>query len=217
MHLMTAHQLYVCRAEYATFSYNNMVAGNAWQQIQRGLQTHFKVAQVAVIHANQRSGQFQRGIQFIVIMYFYQHRHAESVRYRLKGLHLRHIQRGCNQQNRIRAHRASLVYLVFVNDEILAQYRQFAGRSRLSQVICAALKKLLIGQYRQTCRAMLRIARSDFCGAEIRAQYPFARTGFLYFRNHGSLSCFNPGAYRSNEIPNRRSLHRLDLHRSKWL
>ena len=162
--------------------------------------------QVAVVHADQRRGELQRVVQFFAVVHFHQHRHAEAVRQSLERLHLFGGQRGGDQQDRIRAHRSRLVDLVFVHDEILAQHRQSTGCARLLQMIRAALKELLIGQHRQTGRAMFRIACGNRGGIKIFAQHALAWAGLLDLRDHGWLAGRDPGAYRTDEIPHRRGL-----------
>ncbi len=59
------------------------------------------------------------------------------------------FQRRDDQQDAVRSHRAGLIDLVGVDDEILSQYRQCACIPRLSQIVVVALKELHVRQHRQ--------------------------------------------------------------------
>ena len=57
MHIMIVHQLHIRWRMNATFADCNSIAtglDDARQQVDGGLQAHFKSAQIAIIYANQR-------------------------------------------------------------------------------------------------------------------------------------------------------------------
>src|ERR1700761_4802123 len=59
---------------------------------------------------------------------------------------------GDDQQDRVRAMRPRLYYLVFVHDEVLAQAGQDGGRRSELKIAQAALEEGLVGENRQGCR-----------------------------------------------------------------
>ena len=93
------------------------------------------------------------------IMDFNQHRHAQrlasdsslSIRSTASSLAdvlqtgRRHAERRDNYQDAICSHRPGLNYLIFVQHEIFAQYRQITSGSGLLQIFRAAAKKLPVG------------------------------------------------------------------------
>ena len=108
------------------------------------------------------------------------------------------VERGDDQQDRVGAGRRGLVDLVGVDDEVLAQDRQRAGRARLAQVVERAAEVRALGEDRQRrgaaalvgarrCRSRSRRARISpaegerrLCSAitrDARAQRAPRRTG----------------------------------------
>ena len=117
-------------------------------------------------------------------MHFHQHRHAEPVRNVFEFGHARIIERGSDQQDAIGPQRAGLINLVGLDHEILAQHRQRASGTRFFQVVTRALKKIAVGQHRQTGRAVFFIAERNRRRIERVAQQALAGAGLLDFRNH---------------------------------
>ena len=106
-------------------------------------------------------------------MHFDQYRHAVIHRLSLQCLHLRQIERGGDQQNRIGTHRPGFSHLIGIDQEILAQHRQRTGRARRLQVFRRTLKVLAIGQNRKTGRTMFGVAARDICRTEISTDHAF--------------------------------------------
>jgi hypothetical protein len=80
MNAVLAHERHIRRGVNAAFSDDGAVRRDAGQQIQGGVQPGFKGAQVAVVDADQRYIKRQRPIQFLGVMHFHQHPHAEFSR-----------------------------------------------------------------------------------------------------------------------------------------
>ena len=71
------------------------------------------------------------------------------------------VERGDDQQHRVGAGRRRLVHLVGVDDEVLAQDRQRAGRARLAQVVERAAEVRALGEDRQRRRAAALVGLDD--------------------------------------------------------
>ena len=74
-----------------------------------------------------------------------------------------------DQENRVRAPLDGLENLAFVDDEILAQQRQFHRRANLPEIIQRALEKLFIRQHRETTRTRALVVARNSHRIEIRA------------------------------------------------
>ena len=146
-------------------------------------------------------------------MYFDENRHAERMRQRFEFAHLFerimfkivqffsaeiivHGECRDDKQNAVRAHRTRFRDLVFLEHEILAQYRQLTGGASLLQVFGRAHEILPVGQHGQARRAMFFIRCRNFGGIETQmwcmrrlraAQYAFAWAGLFDFGNYGGL------------------------------
>ena len=94
------------------------------------------------------------------------------------------VQTSSNQQDAVRTQGAGLVDLIGVDDEVLADHRQGAGRARRLEILVAPLKEITVGQHRKTGRALAGIALRDLGGPKIRAQHTLARTGLLDLGDH---------------------------------
>ncbi|MOA57748.1 hypothetical protein D3C78_1819860 [compost metagenome] len=79
---MVAHQLDVFRLQDAAFGHDALARRNVGQQVQRVLQAGLEGAQVAVVDAQQRRLHGQRHVQFLGVVHFHQHVHAELHRQR---------------------------------------------------------------------------------------------------------------------------------------
>ena len=73
MHLAGTHPRHILGFQDTAFGNHQTVSGNPGQQTERRFQRSFKRAQVAVVDADQRRFQLQRGFQFCTIMHFDQH------------------------------------------------------------------------------------------------------------------------------------------------
>ena len=183
MHVRRAHPLHVLRSHDARLGHHQALRRNPRQQAQRGIERHLESAQVTVVDAQQRGLQLERRSQFLVVVHLDQHVHAEVKRASFQFRHQAVVQCRHDQQDRIRAHRARLVHLVMVDDEILADHRQRAGGARLAQVGFRALEELHVGQHRQAGRAVFGVALRDRRRLEVRAQHAFRGRGLLHFRD----------------------------------
>jgi predicted metalloprotease with PDZ domain len=63
--------------------------------------------------------------------------------------------------------------MIEINNEILAQDRQFTCSTRLLQIFRRTLKKLRVGQHRQTCGAIFFVAFRNVGGFEVGAENTF--------------------------------------------
>jgi hypothetical protein len=79
---------------------------------------------------------------------------------------------------------ARFEHLVGVNDEVLADHRQGAGRARRFQIVHRALEEGHIGQHRQARSAMLGITACNRRGIKVLPQHPFAGARLFHFGNH---------------------------------
>ncbi|CPL46548.1 Uncharacterised protein [Bordetella pertussis] len=185
---MLAHQPDILGLEDAAFGDHALAGRNHRQQVQRRLQRGLEGAQVAVVDADERGAQRQRGVQFLGVVYFHQHVHAQVDGQGFQVAQLRRRQRRDDEQDAVRAHGARRNDLVGIDDEVLAQHGQRAGRARTAQVVVRALEELHVGQHRQAGRAMHGIGRRDLGRVEVFAQHALGRRGFLDFRDDARLA-----------------------------
>ena len=175
------------------------------------MQADFKAVQITVVHAHQRRGKLHRSGEFGGVVRLDEHGHPQFVRQRFHFLHARQAQRGDDQQNAIRAHRARLKNLIRIDHEILAQHRQRAGGARGLQIFRRTLKVIAIGQHRQTRRAAVCIARGDIGRIEISADHALGRAGFLDLGNHCGLTVNEAAPDRTHKVARRPGVPRLRL------
>ncbi|MPM76575.1 hypothetical protein SDC9_123574 [bioreactor metagenome] len=173
-------------------------------QIERGLQAHFKCAQVAVVDAQQRRLELEGAVEFLGVVHLHQHRHVQRTGDVFHLHHLGIFKAGSNQQHGIGAHRTRFVDLVWVDHEILAQHRQQATSTCLLQVVRLALKELAIGQHRQAGRTHLAvalcIALCDVGGDEVFANHALARAGLFHLGDHRRLILGNLGLESAHKV-----------------
>ena len=116
------------------------------------------------------------------------------------------VERGDDQQNAIGAEQARFVHLPGVDQEILAQHRQAAGRTRFLQIRVATLEKIHIGEHRQASGAAGLVTAGNLAGAKIRANHALARAGFLDFGDNGRSAAGDARAQGRSETARRRRL-----------
>jgi len=121
-------------------------------------------------------------------MHLDQHAHAQFTRAGFEFAHQSMVQRGDDQEHAIRAPVPCFIDLVRVDDEILAQRRNGAGRSGLFQIVGAALEKIHVRQYGEAGRAMRGIALCDLGGLKIFTKNALGRRGLFDFSNHACLA-----------------------------
>ncbi len=141
----------------------------------------------AVVDPYQGGLQLQRPLQFRPVMNLHQHIHPHLGGNCCQLAHLVIIQRRDDQQDGVRTDSPGFDHLVGVHREILAQYRQLAGRACLLQVAVSPLEKVDIGEYRQAARAAGLVTGGNLTRLEIRANHPLAGGGLLHFRDHRRL------------------------------
>ena len=159
------------------------------QQLRRQLfgrrQIHLESFQIAVVHADERRGNFQRAFQFRLVMNFHQHGQAGLGGERMKFCQLLVRQNGDDEQDGVRAPFDGFENLALINDEILAQQRQFHGGANLAEIIERALEKFLVRQNGQAACARRLVFFGDADGIEILANDAGGRRGFFDFGNQG--------------------------------
>ncbi len=199
-----AHQRDVLRAEDATLGDQQAVTRHRLLHVQRGLQRHLEGAQVAVVDADHRRRHLQRALQFVDVMHFHQHVHAQRQRQLGQRGQLGIVQRGDDQQDAVGAQHARLVHLVGVDDEILAQHRQRAGFAGLLQIGVGALEEVHVGQHRQAAGATELVADGDVGRAEIRADHALGGAGLLHLGDHRRVAIGHRRLQRAHEATHRR-------------
>ncbi len=114
-----------------------------------------EVGEVAVVDADQVGiDGLERALELLLVVHL-----DEDVEVELRapapcsGASVVVVERGDDQQDRVGARDRGLDDLVGVDDEVLAQDRQRAGRARLVQVVERAAEVALLGQDRQRGRA----------------------------------------------------------------
>src|SRR5690606_9146307 len=112
------------------------------QQVEGVVQGGLETAQIAIVDAQQRGLKFQRDFQLGAVVDFHQHVHAQFDGQGFELLQLRRAQRSGDEQDAIGAQGSGGNNLVGVDNEVLAQHRQRAGGTRLTQVVVAALEIL---------------------------------------------------------------------------
>jgi len=133
-------------------------------------------------------------------VHLHQHGHAQLLRGRFQRQHAGLFQRRDDQQDAVRAPRARLGHLILVDDEVLAQHRQPAGRARHAQVLGCALEELPVGQHAEAGRAVARIAGRYRGRIEILAQHALGRRGLLHLGDDGRAASGDGGAQRATEV-----------------
>ncbi|MCY1379278.1 hypothetical protein D9M69_669830 [compost metagenome] len=117
------------------------------------MQRYFERAQVAVVDAHQRHGHLQGTLQFVDVVHFHQHIHAQLHGQAGQVDQLPVVQCRHDQQDAVGTQYARLVHLIGVDREVLAQHGQRACLARLLQVVVGALEEVDVGHHRQAGRA----------------------------------------------------------------
>ena len=97
------------------------------------------------------------------------------------------LERGDDQQHRIRAGGSRLIQLVGVDDEVLAQHRQLARRARGVQILERAFEVGPLGQHRQRIRAAALVRASDLREVGVLAQLARRGRASLELGDHADL------------------------------
>ena len=135
--------------------------------------------QVAVVDADHPHSEPQGAIELGLVMDFGQNFETElGRRCRELGRH-RVRQRRHDQQHAIGADMAAFEDLVRVENEILAQHRQFDRPVCCAQILVAALEVGRVGQHREAARPARRIGSCQGRRVEIAADQPRARRGLF--------------------------------------
>src|SRR5699024_1215882 len=150
----------VIRRVNAAFAHQQAVGRYLLAQVDAGVQRRVEGIQIPVVDADDGVlRQAQHPLQLGCVVDFGQHVHAQvegGLGQVVQGVV---IECGGNQQNAVGAQSAGFRDLDRVDDEVLAQHRQGAGRTRLGQVVGIALEELAVGQYGQAGGAAGGIAR----------------------------------------------------------
>ena len=88
-------------------------------------------------------------VELLLVVDLDQHVEVELAGLGVQLGELARVERGDDQQDRVGAGHRRLVHLVGVDDEVLAQDRQRAGRARLAQVVQRAAEVRALGEDRQ--------------------------------------------------------------------
>src|SRR5690606_20604609 len=180
-------------------------------QRQGGVERALEAAQVAVVHPQQRGAagdgrQPQRALELGGVVHLHQHVHAALQRLRREVAQPRVVQAGHDQQHAVGAEHARLVDLPGVDDEVLAQDRQRAGRACLLQVGVGALEEVDVGQHREAGGAAGLVAAGDGGGIEVRADHALGRTGLLHLGDHRGPAGGDPRLEGRGETADRRRI-----------
>ena len=125
--------------------------------------------EIAVVDPDQAAVEGGGAGHLGLIVNLDQHVHSVFERGGLDLGHLRIVQCGDDNQDRIGADRAGLGNLPWINHEVLAQHRQRAGGAGGDQVILMALKEWRVGQNRKAGSATRLVSPGMISGIEIGA------------------------------------------------
>ena len=117
-------------------------------------------------------------------MDLHQHVQTERERERAQRPKLRGGERGDDQQHRVRTGEARLIQLVGIDDEVLAQQRQPAGRASGAQILERAVEVGTLGQHRQRVRAAALVCARDLRKVGVLAQRARRGRASLELRDH---------------------------------
>jgi len=104
-----------------------------------------RIFPVPIVDADERRGNLLRAFQFFLVVNFHQNGETGFDGERMKFRQLRVGQNCDDEQDGVRAPFDGFEDLAFINDEILAQQRQFHRRANLAEIIERALEKLFVG------------------------------------------------------------------------
>ena len=149
----------------------------------RRRQIHLESFQIAIVHADERRGNFQRAFQFFLVVNFHQNGQSGFNGERMKFCQLLVRQNGDDEQDGVRAPFDGFENLAFINDEILAQQRQFHGGADLAEIIERALEKFFVGQNGQAACARRFVFFGDADGIKVLANDAGGRRRFFHFGN----------------------------------
>ena len=144
-----ANAEYIVVAIQTAFTDAQAILGHMCRQLFRGSQIRDHGFQIAVINAKQPAFQTHGTVHFVRVMYLNQHIHVPIIRHSLQLARLAIFQRRHDQQDAIGTQSPRLGDLIGLQHEILAQYRQIHGVSRLHQKIVMPLKIRHIREHRE--------------------------------------------------------------------
>ena len=155
-------------------------AGTCGQQRQGRFQRDFEASQVAVVDADQRRrAAAARASSSAPSCTSTSTAMPSARRLRLEVGQLGVVEAGRDQQDAVGPHRPRLEHLVGVDDEVLAQHRQRAGRTRLLEKGRCALEELGVGQHAQAARHAARSWRAISAGLKCSRSTPLLGLAFL--------------------------------------
>ena len=183
------------------FGDNHTVAGDLFRQRQGGVQAGLEGMQVAVVDADQLGVEIHRPLQLFLGMYFHQHIAASLLGGVVELVHLFIRQGRRDQQNGVGPHGPGLEDLPGVDHEVLAQHRQIDRVTCCTQVMLITLEEVLVGEHRQTGRAVFLVAAGNLHRIEIITDHTLAGGGLLDFGDHCRLVVTHPVKQAGNESP----------------
>ena len=155
--------------------------------------------QIAVVDADQPRFQAQRAGEFVFVMHFDQHVHAERRRRRFEFCGASVIDRGHDDEDAIGAVSARLRHLIGVVHEILAQHRQRTAPRACAQMIETALERRRVGQHRKAGGAACLIGRCQRGRIEIAADQALRRARLLDLGDQRIVAGMEPPFDRAHE------------------
>ena len=114
--------------------------GKPARKIDRDVERNLEGAQVAVIDADQSGAGIQGALQFWFIMHFDQRLHPQPFRFHAQAFQRGRVQERGNQQYGVRSRVTRLEDLIGIDDEILAQQRNFDVPAQTRQYFQIAVK-----------------------------------------------------------------------------
>ena len=120
-----------------------------------------KSLEVAVVEPEHVGLDVERHLQLALVVDLDDRVEVERVRLAQQVVEIVGVQRGDDQQDRVRARHRRLVELVAVDDEVLAQDGQLGRRARLAQVVERAAEVERLGEDRQRGRAAALVGLHD--------------------------------------------------------
>ena len=154
----------------------------------RRRQIHLESFQVAVVHADERGRNFQRAFQFRLVVDFHQHGQTGFRGERMEFCQLLVAQNGDDEQDGVRAPFDGFENLPLINDEILAQQRQFHRGADLPEIIERTLEKLFVGQNGKAACARRFVFLRDADRIEILANHAGGRRRLFDLGNQRDAS-----------------------------
>ena len=189
MHAVAAHERNIFTCMNAALCYQDPVIRYPAGKAERHFQMCFEGTQITVVDPDQPGRQGKCAIHLVGIMHLNQRIHTQVVR-QLQQFQQHPVrERSNDQQNAIGTQCPRLVHLVGIDQEILAQYRQTAGCTRLLQEGVRPREKIDIGQYRKAGGTAALITCGNLRRIKILAQDTATRRGLLDLRDYGGLVC----------------------------